>query len=47
MANYDNSQYTYQQVLSGTGYFKKDDLLRYSVGVQELQTKLNYVVYAH
>lgn len=43
MANYDNSQYTYQQVLSGTGYFKKDDLLRYSVGVQELQTKLNYV----
>lgn len=43
MANYDNSQYTYSQVLGGTGYFKKDDLLRYSAGVLELQQKMNYV----
>lgn len=41
MANYDNSRYTYAQVLAGIGYYKKDDMLRYSAGVKTMQEKLN------
>lgn len=41
MADYDNSRYTYAQVLAGTGYYMKDDKLRYSAGVKTMQTKLN------
>lgn len=45
MANYDNSRYTYAQVLRGTGYYMKDDMLRYSSGVSTMQTKLNTAGY--
>lgn len=41
MADYDNSRYTYTQVLAGTGYYMKDDMLRYSAGVKTMQEKLN------
>lgn len=41
MAGYDNSRYTYAQVLSGTGYYKQDSNLKYSSGVKTMQTKLN------
>ncbi len=41
MADYDNSKYTYAQVLAGTGYYMKDDKLRYSAGVKTMQGKLN------
>lgn len=45
MASYDNSRYTYAQVLAGTGYYMKDDQLRYSEGVKEMQQKLNTAGY--
>ena len=45
MADYDNSKYTYEQVLAGTGYYMKDDLLRYSAGVKKMQEKLNAAGY--
>ena len=45
MANYDNSRYTYAQVLAGTGYYMQDDLLRYSAGVKTMQGKLNIAGY--
>lgn len=45
MANYDNSRYTYAQVLAGNGYYMKDDKLRYSAGVKTMQTKLNTAGY--
>lgn len=45
MADYDNSRYTYAQVLAGTGYYMKDDKLRYSAGVKTMQTKLNTAGY--
>lgn len=45
MADYDNSIYTYAQVLAGTGYYMKDDRLRYSAGVKTMQTKLNTAGY--
>lgn len=41
MANYDDSRYTYAQVVAGNGYYQKDDLLRYSAGVKTMQEKLN------
>lgn len=41
MANYDNSRYSYADVLGGSGYFMKDDSLTYSGGVKTLQEKLN------
>jgi hypothetical protein len=41
MASYDNSKYTYAQVLNGTGYYKQDSNLKYSSGVKTMQTKLN------
>lgn len=44
-ANYDNSKYTYEQILAGTGYYKQDDLLRYSDGVKNMQNKLNIAGY--
>lgn len=43
MADYDNSRYTYAQVLAGNGYYMKDDRLRYSEGVKTMQGKLNSV----
>ncbi len=43
---YDNSRYTYEQVLSGTGYYQQDSKLRYSDGVKTLQTKLNEAGYS-
>ena len=46
MADYDNSRYTYAQVLAGNGYYMKDDKLRYSDGVKTMQTKLNKVGYS-
>lgn len=45
MADYDNSRYTYAQVLAGTGYYMKDDRLRYSAGVKTMQGKLNNAGY--
>lgn len=45
MADYDNSRYTYAQVLAGTGYYMKDDQLRYSAGVKTMQGKLNTAGY--
>lgn len=45
MASYDNSRYTYEQVLAGTGYYMKDDNLVYSAGVKTMQTKLNTAGY--
>ena len=45
MAQYDNSRYTYAQVLNNQGYYMKDDLFRYSAGVQTMQQKLNKVGY--
>lgn len=45
MASYDNSRYTYAQVLAGTGYYMKDDSLRYSAGVKTMQEKLNKAGY--
>ena len=45
MENYDNLRYTYEQVLSGTGYYMQDNLLRYSVGVKTTQEKLNATGY--
>lgn len=45
MANYNNSAYTYAQVLAGTGYYQKDDQLKYSSGVYQMQAKLNITGY--
>lgn len=36
MADYDNSRYTYAQVLAGTGYYMKEDRLRYPHLMQPL-----------
>ena len=41
MASYDNSKYTYQKVLKGNGYYQQDSALKYSEGVEMMQTKLN------
>ncbi len=41
MASYDNSKYTYQNVLKGNGYYQQDSALKYSEGVEMMQTKLN------
>lgn len=46
MADYYNSKYTYEQVLSGTDYYMQDDLLRYSAGVKTMQEKLNTAGYS-
>ena len=43
---YDNSRYTYEDVLSGTGYFRPDSKLRYSSGVETMQKKLNVAGYS-
>lgn len=45
MAQYDNSLYTYAQVLNNQGYYMKDDSARYSEGVQTMQEKLNKAGY--
>lgn len=45
MARYDNTRYTYAQVLAGQGYYMKDDLLRAAPGVKTMQTKLNTAGY--
>lgn len=47
MADWDNSRWTYQQVLNGgTGiYYMKDDKLRAASGVKTMQTKLNAAGY--
>lgn len=41
MAGYDNSRYTYEQVLKGSGSYRQDSNLKYSQGVETMQTKLN------
>ena len=41
MADYNNALYTYENVTEGTGYFKKDDELRYSEGVHIMQINLS------
>ncbi|MDE6742514.1 MAG: N-acetylmuramidase family protein [Lachnospiraceae bacterium] len=46
MADYDNSRYTYEQVLSGINYYMQDDLLRFSSGVKIMQGKLNTIGYS-
>lgn len=43
MAGYDNTRYTYAQVLAGNGYYAQDTQLRKSSGVEEMQGKLNRV----
>lgn len=43
---YDNSQYTYEQVLAGTGYYQQDKELRFSEGVKTMQEKLNAAGYS-
>jgi len=45
MADYNNLKYTYAQVLTGTGYYMRDDKLRYSDDVKTMQLKLNTVGY--
>lgn len=45
MEKYDNSKYTYEQVLAGIGYYMQDDLLRISNGVKIMQQKLNNARY--
>lgn len=45
MASYDNTRYTYEQVLAGQGYYMKDEQLRTAPGVKTMQTKLNTVGY--
>lgn len=47
-SDWDNSRFTYAQVLQGgTGvYYKQDTYLRYSAGVKEMQEKLNKVGYS-
>lgn len=47
MADWDNSRFTYAQVLQGgTGvYYKIDDQLRYAAGVKTMQEKLNKAGY--
>jgi peptidoglycan hydrolase-like protein with peptidoglycan-binding domain len=45
MADYNNANYTYAQVLAGTGYYMMDDKLRYSAGVKTMQEKLNAAGY--
>lgn len=45
MADYNNANYTYAQVLAGNGYYMKDDKLRYSAGVKTMQQKLNAAGY--
>ena len=47
MAGYDNSRYTYQNVLKGNGYYQQDTALKYSEGVETMQTKLNKIGRAH
>lgn len=42
---YDNSRYTYEEVLSGTGYYMQDTQLRFSQGVKTMQEKLNTAGY--
>ena len=42
---YDNSVYTYEQVLAGTGYYMQDSKLRYSDGVKTMQEKLTTAGY--
>lgn len=41
MVGYDNSRYTYEQVLKGNGSYKQDSNFKYSSGVETMQTKLN------
>lgn len=41
MAGYDNSRYTYENVLKGNGYYQQDSELTYSEGVKTMQEKLN------
>ena len=36
MASYDNSRYTYQNVLKGNGYYQQDTALKYSEGVETI-----------
>lgn len=38
MASYDNTRYTYAQVLAGQGYYMKDEQLRAAPGVKTMQT---------
>lgn len=47
MADWDNSRWTYQQVLNGGKgiYYMKDDRSRYASGVKTMQTKLNAAGY--
>lgn len=42
---YDNSRYTYEQVLAGVGFYQQDSKLRYSAGVKTMQEKLNTAGY--
>lgn len=41
MAGYDNSRYSYESVLGGNGYYKQDSELKFSSGVQTMQSRLN------
>lgn len=45
MATYNNSRFTYAQVLNNEGYYMKDDSLTYSAGVKTMQQKLNKAGY--
>lgn len=45
LVGYDNSRYSYEQVLSGTGFYQQDSKSRYSAGVATLQGKLNTAGY--
>lgn len=43
--SYDNSRYTYEEVLAGTGYYRQDNKHRFSAGVKTVQEKLNTAGY--
>ena len=36
MTDYDNSRYTYNQVIAGAGYYMQGAFLRFSEGVYEM-----------
>lgn len=41
MRKHSNADYTYEQVLAGSGYYSREDSQRYSEGVKIMQGKLN------
>lgn len=45
MASWDNTRWTYEQIINGTGSYRRDDEYRYSEGVHIMQINLNVLGY--